>query len=100
MPSTPDLEVTITANADQAIAALTEARDATDDLAGEKSTYAQTVTRLARRYNQLTVDGEIPPREYFRIVTRLHAAADRAGISQADAATDLQDEVEAGPVNA
>lgn len=61
--------------------------------------YAQTVTALARQYHELAVDGEVPPNEYFRITTELHAAADAAGISSAVADEDLAEELQAEPAN-
>lgn len=62
-------------------------------------TYAQTVTRLAREYRSYGSVGElISPADYAQIVDRLHAAADRAGISRSDAARDLFDEINAEPV--
>lgn len=64
------------------------------------TTYAQTVTRLAREYNETAVDGEVLPADHFRIITELHDAADRAGISRDVATADLKNEVEAGPVGA
>lgn len=63
------------------------------------ASYAQTVTRLAREYRACCpADGPIPTADYRRIVNQLHVAADAAGINRPDAARDLFDEIDAGPV--
>lgn len=64
-----------------------------------ETTYAQAVTRLARQYHLATpADGVISTEDYVDIVNRLHAAADRAGISRKNAALDLIDEIKAPAV--
>lgn len=64
-----------------------------------ETTYAQTVTRLAREHRSYGDAGTlIPAAEYVQIVNRLHAAADSAGIDRTVAARDLFDEINAEPV--
>lgn len=73
----------------------------TDERIDADSTYAETVTRLARLANRLDADGDgMTEEDFYDIAERLHAAADRAGISHAIAESDYMAEVAAGPVGA
>lgn len=65
-----------------------------DAAATTTRSYAQTVTVLARQYHELAVDGEIPPNEWVRIKSELHAAADGAGVSSAVADEDFAEELQ------
>lgn len=56
--------------------------------------YAQTVTALAREFHELAVGNEVPPSDWFRIKTELHAAAETAGISSAVADEDFAEELQ------
>jgi len=65
---------------------------------GVPATYAQTVTRLAREWNAAAVDGRVPKQVAASVFGQLVDAAERGGISQDDATSDLYDEIDAdGP---
>lgn len=61
-------------------------------------TYAQTVTRLARKWNTAAEDGRASKQVSASVFGQLEDAAEQAGISQDDATSDLYDEIDAdGP---
>lgn len=60
--------------------------------------YAQTITRLAKEWRAAETsapDGRIPKPAFAATFKQLHEAAERAGIPEDDAHTDLYDEIHA-----